>query len=39
MPRNVMGWKCGTHGERKGADRVFVGKSEGKRQLGKSRFR
>jgi hypothetical protein len=39
MPRNVMGCECGTQGERKAADRVFVGKPEGKRQLGKSRLR
>jgi hypothetical protein len=39
MPRKVMDWECGTQGERKDADRVFVGKPEEKRQLGKSRLR
>jgi len=39
MHRKVIDWDCGTHGERKGAERVSAGKPEGKRQLGKSRLR
>jgi hypothetical protein len=39
MPGNVMGWECGTKGGKKFADRIFVEKPEGKRQLGKSRLR
>jgi hypothetical protein len=28
-----VGWPCGTHGERRGAYRVLVGRPEGKRPL------
>jgi hypothetical protein len=34
-----MGGECSTHGERRGAYRVLVGKPEGKRQLGRPRHR
>jgi hypothetical protein len=30
-----MGWTCGTHGEGRGAYRVLIGRSEGKRPLGR----
>jgi hypothetical protein len=34
-----MGWTCGTHGEGRGAYRVLVGRTEGKRPLGRPRRR
>jgi hypothetical protein len=34
-----VGWTCGTHGEERGVDRVLVGRSEGKRPLGRPRRR
>jgi hypothetical protein len=34
-----MGWAGGTHGEGRGAYRVLVGRSEGKRPLGRPRRR
>jgi hypothetical protein len=34
-----VGWTCGTHGERRGAYRVFVGRPEGKRSLERPRRR
>jgi hypothetical protein len=34
-----MGSACSTNGEKRNANRVFVGKPEGKRQLGKLRRR
>jgi hypothetical protein len=36
---NVMGRACSTYGERRGVYRVFVGKPEGKRPLGRPRRR
>jgi hypothetical protein len=33
--KTEMGGTCGTYGERRGAYRALVGKSEGRRQLGK----
>jgi hypothetical protein len=36
---NVMVRKCNTYGERKGLYRVFMGKPEGKRPLGRPRCR
>jgi len=30
MKKNKMGGACGTYGERRGAYRILVGKSEGK---------
>jgi hypothetical protein len=34
-----MGRACSTHGEKRNAYRILVGKSEGKRQLGRPRRR
>ena len=34
-----MGWACGSYGGGEGADRVLVGKPEGKRPLGRPRRR
>ena len=34
IEKNEMGGICSTYGERKGAYRVLVGESEGKRPLG-----
>jgi len=34
-----MGEACSTYGERRGVYRVWVGKPEGKRQLGRPRLR
>ena len=34
-----MGWECSACGERRGVYRVLVGKSEGKRTLGRPRRR
>jgi hypothetical protein len=34
-----MGWPCSTNGENRNAYRLFVGKPEGKRQLGRPRRR
>ena len=34
-----MGGTCSTYGKRRGIYRVVVGKSEGKRPLGRPRFR
>ena len=39
IKKNEMGGECGTHGDRRGAYRVFVGGGpEGKRQLGRFRL-
>lgn len=32
-----MGWPCGTYGERRRESRIFVGKSEGIKPLGRPR--
>jgi len=37
--KNEMGWACGMYGERKGAYRVLMGKPEGKRPLGRPKYR
>jgi hypothetical protein len=37
--KNEMGWACSTYGARRGAYRVLVGKLEGKRSLGRLRYR
>jgi len=34
-----VGWACSTYGETRGLHRVLVGKSEGKRPLGRPRRR
>jgi hypothetical protein len=34
-----VGWTCGTHGEGRGVYRVLVGRSEGRRPLGRPRRR
>ena len=34
-----MGWACGAYGRRKGVCRVLVGKSEGRRPVGRPRRR
>jgi hypothetical protein len=34
-----VGGTCGTHGEERGVYRVLVGRPEGKRPLGRSRYR
>jgi hypothetical protein len=34
-----MGRECSTHGEKRNACRIFVGKPEGKRPLGRPRHR
>jgi hypothetical protein len=34
-----MGWKCSTHGEKRTAYGVLVGKPEGKKPLGRPRHR
>ena len=39
IEKNEMGWLCSTYGERRGVDSVLVGKSEGKRPLGRLRRR
>jgi hypothetical protein len=36
IERNKMGGACSTYGERRGIYRVLVGKSEGKRPLGRA---
>jgi hypothetical protein len=38
IEKNEMGGECSTYGERRGVCRVRVGKSEGKRPLGRSRL-
>jgi len=35
----VMGWACGTMGERRGTYRVLVGRPEGKNHFGRPRHR
>jgi hypothetical protein len=35
IENNVMGGACSTYGEKRGAYRVLVGKTEGKRQIGR----
>ena len=37
--KNMLGGACSTHGERRDAYRVLVGKPEGKRPLGRRRSR
>jgi hypothetical protein len=39
MKKNEMGGACSTYGERNGRWRVLVGMSEGRRQLGKLRWK
>jgi hypothetical protein len=39
IKKNEMGRACGTCGDRRGADRVLVKRSDGKRQLGRPRLR
>ena len=39
MYNNEMGWACGAYGWREGVYRVLVGKSEGKRPMGRPRRR
>jgi hypothetical protein len=39
IEKNEMGWACSMDGEERGVYRVLVGKPEGKRQLGRPRFR
>jgi hypothetical protein len=39
MKDNEMGGTCSTYGERRGAYRIFVGKPEGRRPLGRPRFK
>jgi len=39
IEKNKMGGACSTYGERRGIYRVLVGKSEGKRPLGRARHR
>jgi hypothetical protein len=37
--KNEMGGACNTYGQRRGAERILVGKSDGKRPLGKPRLK
>jgi hypothetical protein len=39
IERNWMGGACSTYGERRGVNKVLVGKPEGKRSLGRPRHR
>jgi len=39
IEKNEMGGACSAYGERKGIYRVLVGKREGKRPLGRPRYR
>jgi len=39
IEKNEMGGACSAYGERRGVYRVLVGKSEGKRSLGRPRLR
>ena len=39
IEKNEMGGACGAYGEGRGVHRVLVGKSEGKRPLGRPRHR
>jgi hypothetical protein len=39
IKKNEMGGACSTYGERRGVYRVLVGKTEGKRPLGRPRGR
>ena len=39
MEKNEMGWACSTMGDRRGVQRVLVGKPEGQRPLGSHRHR
>ena len=39
IEKNEMGGACNAYGERRGVYRVLVGKSEGKRSLGRPRLR
>jgi hypothetical protein len=36
LHRILLGWTCGTNGERRGVYRVLVGKPEGKETTGKT---
>ena len=38
MKKKEMGGACGTYAERRGACRGLVGKTEGKRQIGRPRL-
>ena len=39
IKKNEMGGACSKYGTRRGADRILVGKPDGKRPLGKPRLR
>jgi hypothetical protein len=39
MKEDEVGWTCGTHGKERGVYRVMVGRTEGKRLLGRPRRR
>jgi hypothetical protein len=39
IEKTDFGGACSTYGERRGVDKVLAGKSEGKRPVGRSRFR
>jgi len=39
IEKNELGWTCGAYGLEEGVYRVFVGKPEGKRPLGRPRRR
>ena len=39
IEKNELDRACSKYGKRRGADRILVGKSDGKRPLGKPRFR
>jgi hypothetical protein len=39
IKKNEMGGACGKYGERRGVYRVLVGEPEGKKPLGRPRFR
>jgi hypothetical protein len=39
MEKNELGGTCSTYGQRRGVNRILVGKFEGKRPLGKPRPR
>jgi len=39
IKKNEMGGACSKYGDRRGADRILVGKPDGKRPLGNPRLR